>query len=144
MPRSSPTRSSSTRSSPTRSLPSLTHSNTHANANAVAPMARTPSTTAQTLKDSLVSGVGSGIGFGIGSRLMSGLFGAPMLAVAETKSAVIGAPNLQQCYQNALELSEKPLCYALLSNEPRHHEFKQCMEASDNQIHMCKEFLPNE
>jgi hypothetical protein len=89
-------------------------------------MARTPSTTAQTLKDSLVSGVGSGIGFGIGSRLMSGLFGAPMLAVAETKSAVIGAPNLQQCYQNALELSEKPLCYALLSNEPRHHEFKQC------------------
>ena len=115
-----------------------------------------PPTTGQTLKDSLVSGVGSGIGLGIGTRIVSGLFGAPVVAVekvgtavSETKSAVntfiqTNAPNIQQCQHNALETSEKSLCYALLSMEPRLHEFKQCMETSDNQIHMCKEFLPKE
>jgi len=109
----------------------------------------TPSTpsTGQVIKESLVSGVGSGIGFGIGSRLVSGIFGAPV--IAETKSAVntfaqTTIPTLQQCQQNAFDPTEKSLCYALLSKEPRHHEFKQCMESSDNQIHVCKEFLPKE
>lgn len=115
-----------------------------------------PPSTGQMLKESLVSGVGSGIGFGIGSRVVSGLFGAPVVAVekvgtavAETKTAVNTfaqktVPNLQQCQHNAFDASEKSLCYALLSNEPRVHEFKQCMETSDNQIHMCKEFLPKD
>jgi hypothetical protein len=118
-------------------------------------IAPTPST-GPTFKESLVSGVGSGIGFGVGSRIVSGLFGAPVVAVekvgsavSETKSAVntfaqTTIPNLQQCKQNAIQDLEKPLCYTLLSNDPRHHEFKQCMETSDNQIHMCKEFLPKE
>ena len=113
----------------------------------------TPST-GQTFKDSIVSGVGSGIGFGVGSRIVSGLFGAPVVAVEKMETAVSETktvvntfaqstlPNLQQCQQNAIEDLEKPLCYALLINEPRHHEFKQCMETSENQIHMCKEFLP--
>lgn len=117
----------------------------------------TPSTsTGSMLKDSLVSGVGSGVGFGIGSRIVSGLFGAPVVAVekvgsavAETKTAVNTfaqntIPNLQQCQQNAFDATEKTFCYTLLSNDPRVHEFKQCMETSDNQIHMCKEFLPKD
>ena len=115
-----------------------------------------PPTTGQTLKDSLVSGVGSGIGFGIGSRVVSSLFGAPVVAVekvgtavAETKSAAntfatTTIPALQQCQQNSFDASEKSFCYALLSTEPRVQEFKQCMESSDNQIHICKEFLPKE
>lgn len=113
-------------------------------------------TTGQMLKESMVSGVGSGIGFGVGSRIVSGLFGAPVVAVekvgsavTETKTAVntfaqTTVPNLQQCQHNAFDPAEKSLCYALLSSEPRHHEFKQCMETSENQIHMCKEFLPKE
>jgi hypothetical protein len=115
----------------------------------------TPSapSTGQIIKESIVSGVGSGIGFGIGSRLVSGMFGAPVVslgtAVTETKSAVntfaqTTIPNLQQCQQNAFDATEKTFCYALLSKEPRHHEFKQCMETSDNQVHVCKEFLPKE
>ena len=147
MPRSSSSSSSSSsRSTPNR-LPSR--------APPLAPMRSVAApSTAHTLKDSLVSGVGSGIGFGLGSRIVSGIFGAPVVAVekvgasiAEPTSALktfsqTTVPNLQQCYQHALDASEKPLCYALLSNEPRLYEFKQCMESSENQIHMCKEFLP--
>ena len=104
--------------------------------------------TGQTLKDSLVSGVGSGIGFGMGSRIVSGLFGAPVIAVeTEAKNTVTRQTTvaLQQCQQNTVDVDvgEKPLCYALLSNDPKHTEFKQCMQASENQIHMCKEFLSN-
>jgi hypothetical protein len=120
------------------------------------PLPPSSPSTGQMLKESLVSGVGSGIGFGVGSRLVSGLFGAPVVAVekvgtavAETKSAVntfaqTTIPNLQQCQQNAFDATDKSFCYVLLSKDPRHHEFKQCMETSDNQIHMCKEFLPKE
>lgn len=153
-------RSSTSRSSPSR-LPSYTPIKRYTPTSTSTSTAQgnlppvSPSTTAHTLKDSLVSGVGSGIGFGIGSRIVSGLFGAPVVAVekvgasiAEPSSALktfsqTTVPNLQQCYQHALDASEKPLCYALLSNEPRLHEFKQCMESSENQIHMCKEFLPS-
>jgi hypothetical protein len=113
------------------------------------PYGSPPATTGSTLKDSLVSGVGSGIGIGIGTRLVSGLFGAPVVAVEKVQTAVNSVaektvPNLQQCQQNAFDSIEKSLCYTLLSNEPRHYEFKQCMETSENQIHMCKEFLPKE
>lgn len=104
----------------------------------------------QTLKDSLVSGVGSGIGFGIGNRLVSSLFGAsaPVSTISQVGSSQsptvsTSIPNLQQCYQNALDASDKPLCYALLSKESNHYQFKQCMESSENQIHLCKEFLPS-
>lgn len=151
MPRSS----SSSRSSSTRShVPAPSHVTPPMQSYPFRPT--NPPTTGQMLKESIVSGVGSGIGFGVGSRIVSGLFGAPVVAVekvgsavTETKSAVTTfaqttVPNLQQCQHNAFEPSEKSLCYTLLSNEPRHHEFKQCMETSDNQIHMCKEFLPKE
>lgn len=152
MPRSSSSRSSS--SSRPFSQTSMKPPALLRNPSSVSPY--TPPTTGTTLKESLVSGVGSGIGFGIGSRIVSGIFGAPVVAVekveasiSETKSvansfAQTTVPNLQQCYKNAFDVSEKPLCYALLSNESRHHEFKECMETSENQIHMCKEFLPKE
>jgi len=68
-------------------------------------------------------------------------------AVADTKSAVntqMTIPSLQQCQENAFDVGDKSFCYALLSKDPRHHEFNQCMEAYDNQIHICKEFLPKE
>lgn len=136
-------RSSSSSRSPSSSL-----SRVPVYSHAKAPVNTYPaSSTGQMLKDSLVSGVGSGIGFGIGSRLMSGVFGAPVIAVAETKSAVntqTTIPSLQQCQENAFNVEDKSFCYALLSKDPRHHEFKQCMETSDNQIHICKEFLPKE
>ncbi len=105
----------------------------------VAPIPKAP-TTGQLLKESVVSGVGSGIGFGIGSRMITGLFGAPTVNVAQAPPSQ--PPAFQQCQQNAIESYEKPLCMKLFATDVSYTEFKQCMESSDNQIHVCKEFLP--
>ncbi len=106
--------------------------------------------TGQTLKESLVSGVGSGIGFGVGSRIVSGLFGPPTVNVGTTAPPVVPSapsppihlPAFQQCQQNAIESHEKPLCMKLFNTDISYAEFKHCMEGTDNQIHICKEFLP--
>lgn len=146
-------RSTSSRSSSSHSPMKLTKSTSTSTST---PTPYNPPAASTGFKESIVSGVGSGLGFGIGSRIVSSMFGAPVVAiekvgtaVAETKSAVNSftqttIPNLQQCQENAFDLTEKPYCYALLSHEPRYHEFKQCMETSENHIHMCKEFLPKE
>jgi hypothetical protein len=107
-------------------------------------------TTGQTLKESIVSGVGSGVGFSLGSRLVSGLFGAPTLNVAQAAppsppppiSTPTHLPAFQQCQHNVIEPPEKLLCMKLFNTDVSYTEFKQCMETSDNQIHVCKEFLP--
>jgi hypothetical protein len=108
-------------------------------------------TTGQTLKESIVSGVGSGVGFSLGSRLVSGLFGAPTVNVTGQPSpppvpappaVPTHLPAFQQCQHNVIEPSEKLLCMKLFNTDISYTEFKQCMETSDNQIHLCKEFLP--
>ena len=83
MPRSS----TSSRSSST-SRPSLPSKVSVAPPMQPYPFRPTNPTTGQMLKESIVSGVGSGIGFGVGSRIVSGLFGAPVVAVEKVGSAV--------------------------------------------------------
>lgn len=115
---------------------------------AVAPFRPTnPPTTGQMLKEGITSGIGSGIGFGIGTSISRALFGstaAPMVSAAPPAIPAIPTPpvnvsDFQQCQHNAFDASEKMLCMYLYMP---YTEFKQCMKTSDNQIHMCKEFLP--
>lgn len=101
-------------------------------------------TTGQMLKESVVSGVGTGVGFSLGSRMISGLFGAPTVNVTNPSATTAQSqpPAFQQCQHNAIEPQEKLLCVRLFNTDAAYMEFKQCMESSDNQIHVCKEFLP--
>jgi len=145
MPRSSSSKSSMSTSRSSRSPASYSVAPPYTIAPFRTPYTPPAPTTGQMLKDSVVSGVGTGIGFSLGSRMISGLFGAPSVNVASNATAAPTPqhpPAFQQCQQNAIEPAEKLLCMKLFNTDSVHMEFKQCMESSDNQIHVCKEFLP--
>ncbi len=148
MPRSSS--SSSMKSSPSRSFHAPSSKAVvpyRPSISAVAPMPSppmyTPPTTGQILKESIVSGVG----MGIGTRIASAIFGPPTVNMNQVAPAPTSIPlptqnpAFQQCQQNATP-EDKPLCMRLYNTELSYNEFKQCMESSGNQIHMCKDYLP--
>lgn len=114
---------------------------------AVGPFRPASPSTGQMLKESITSGIGSGIGFSIGNRLTQSIFGSSTAtATAITTPTSLPSPpqnisEFQQCQHNAFDGNEKLLCMNLYSSDASYTEFKQCMKSSDNQIHMCKEFL---
>jgi hypothetical protein len=113
-----------------------------------------PPTTGQILKESVVSGVGAGVGMNIANRMMTSIFGAPQVAVTQTQQTptpgLYGNPNaypeaLTQCMEHmATEKEELPLCLFLMKRDRQYDEFHQCMQSSQNQIHLCKDFLPKQ
>lgn len=115
---------------------------------AVAPFRPTAPTVSQTLKEGITSGIGTGIGFGIGNRISNAIFGPSTVASAPIVTAVPSPPqhvsDFQQCQHNAFDGGEKLLCMNLYNSHAAYEEFRQCMKTLDNQVHTCKEFLPQE
>lgn len=120
-------------------------------------------TTGQILKESMISGVGAGVGMNIANRMMTSILGPPQIAVNQTQQqpqpqsqsqqqhvAPYGNPQayneaLTQCMEHmATEKEELPLCLFLMKRDRQYDEFHQCMQSSQNQIHLCKDFLPKQ
>lgn len=111
-------------------------------------------TTGQLIKESIVSGVGSGIGFSAGTRMMNSIFG-PTSLVGSSPPQAQQPPSLpsqtqasmQKCVeQMALHSSREdlPLCFHLLKEDMQYREFQQCMKTSENNMNLCRDFLPRE
>jgi hypothetical protein len=109
-------------------------------------------TTGQIIKESIVSGVGSGIGFSAGTRIMNSIFGPtipyhqppPPPPPQNTPTAEL-SKAMEKCLEHSASMREEiPLCLNLFKTEQKYREFQQCMQTSDNNVQLCRDFLPSQ
>jgi hypothetical protein len=117
------------------------------------PMVHVPTapTTGQIIKESIVSGVGSGIGFSAGTRIMNSIFGPAIPYHQPPPPPPQNAPSaelskaMEKCLEHSASMREEiPLCLNLFKTELKYREFQQCMQTSDNNVQLCRDFLPSQ